>query len=661
MFSIMLHAQSDTTRNYTLEESVVRASRERKALSGGSTGVWKVDVEAIETLPKLLGNTDLLGYAKMLPGVQTTNEATSGINVEGCDNSHNLITLDGIPIYSPTHLFGFVSSFNSSHFKSMDLDPQAPVGESGRIGAHMSLGSETAQPEKFGMNASVGLISSQAGLQIPLGQKSFLLLSGRASYVGWMTAIASKASENISRLKYNFFDADATWQYTPTQSDRIRAIYFYGHDTASFGEEGFMLDGLFSWGNQLGGLEWKHDFDNGSLTNMVYYTDYGSSIDGSRSESKAGLFSNNMDLCYRIDRKAGYGRWSFNYGAGYIWHKIHPQEISFNEEIQLRTEKLDDELAHEAYMHLKASTYLGEKVVLGMGVRGTAFHYERFRFAIDPQLSISVAPIKDMRIILAAGMQHQFLHQASYSGFGLPIDYWTAASDRTPGQRAESISLKLTQGTPGNMYEFSLQGYGRLLHNQVEINGSPWQLVTEEVNSEDQLMCGKGYAFGVSAMAQKKKGKFTGWISYTWGHSRRHFDVIGEGYYPSNHEREHDLKVLANWQINDKWSVSGTFVFGSGQPYSERVSAYFFNESIVCEYGPYNGARMPDYIRLDLSANYRLPSKKVDHGLDFSLCNALFNDNVLCYGVKITGFDYKLRKISFINFCLPSINYYIKF
>jgi len=661
MFSISLSAQNDTTRNYTLDESVVGATREKKALSGGSTGVWKVDVEALDNLPKLLGNTDLMGYARMLPGVQTTNEATSGINVEGCDNSHNLISLDGIPIYSPTHLFGLVSSFNSSHFKTMNLDPQSSVSEASRIGAHMSLGSETEQPDKLKLNASVGIISSQGSIDIPMGKKSSLNLSARASYVGWVTKLASKISEDTDELKYRFFDVNANWRFKPSDNDRLRLLYFYGHDKASFGNEGLLVDGLFTWGNQLGGFEWKHDFDNGSLNQLAYATNYGSAIDGSQSESLGNLFCNITDVGYKIGRNCGYGRWSFDYGAGYIFHMIHPQEMSYSGDMEMNGARIDTEHSHEVYTYFKASTYLGEKVTLGMGGRATGYYYDKFRFAFDPQVNLSITPMKDMRLIIAAGVHHQFLHQASYSGIGLPIDYWVSASEKLPQQRAESISVKLTQSILNNMYEFSLQSYGRLLHNQVELNGSPWQLMTEDVNSEEQLMCGKGYAYGVSAMAQKKKCRFTGWISYTWGHSMRHFDDIGEGYYPSCHEREHDLKALACWRINDKWSVSGTYVFASGQPCSERVSAYIIDETIVCEYGPYNQSRLPNYMRLDVSATYRLPARKIDHGLDLSLCNLLFNENVLCYGVRFVGMEYRLKRVCFLDFCIPSINYYIKF
>jgi len=662
MFSIVqLFAQSDTTRNYTLDESVVGATRERRALAGGSTGVWTMDVEALETLPKFLGNTDLLAYAKMLPGVQTTNEATSGINVEGCDNSHNLISLDGIPVYSPTHLFGLVSSFNSSHFTGMQLDPQSSVNEASRIGAHLSLTSNTVQPDKVHLNASVGMISSQASIEVPIGKKSFFTASGRASYVSWITNLASRAFQTIDSINYNFFDVDANWQYNPTSNDRLRLLYYNGHDYASFGMDAFLMDGLFSWGNHLGGFEYNHDFDNGSLSNLIYCTNYSGDVDGSQSSSKAGLTSNVMDLGYKLERQSGYGRWQFNYGGGYIWHRVHPQEVIFAGDLAKDHKAVEIQNAHESYLFLKTSTYLGDKVVLSLGARGTMFYHDRFHFACDPQVSLGYNPLNNTHIVFNVGMHHQFLHQASYSGIGLPIDYWVAASDKVPQQRAESVSLKFTQSLADNMYEFSIQGYGRLLHNQVEVDGSPWMLVTGEVDPEDQLVIGNGYAFGVSAMAQKKKGKFTGWISYTWGHSRRKFEEFGDAYYPSCHEREHDMKALACYRINDSWSVSGTFVFASGLPCTEQLSAYIFNETIVCEYGPYNGSRMPPYMRMDLSATYRFPTRKIDHGLDISLCNVLFNKNVLCYTIDIDGMNFKKEEVSFLNFCIPSLSYYIKF
>ena len=79
----------------------------------------RVNLDQIEAFPSLLGNADPLRFAQMLPSMQSTSELDAGIHIQGCEHQHNLIALDGIPIYGATHLMGLFSVFNPSHFKSM--------------------------------------------------------------------------------------------------------------------------------------------------------------------------------------------------------------------------------------------------------------------------------------------------------------------------------------------------------------------------------------------------------------------------------------------------------------------------------------------------------------------------------------------------------------
>ena len=49
----------------------------------------KVDVSALASLPSILGNSDPLHFAQMLPSMQSSSELDAGIHIQGCDHQHN--------------------------------------------------------------------------------------------------------------------------------------------------------------------------------------------------------------------------------------------------------------------------------------------------------------------------------------------------------------------------------------------------------------------------------------------------------------------------------------------------------------------------------------------------------------------------------------------
>ena len=105
-----------------LGNAEVRAYRDRSGMKFDAYGGLTWDMKMLQTLPKIMGNADPVRYLQMMPGVQTCGEYRCGINVQGCDNGHNMVSIDGIPLYNVNNLLGFFSTFNSSHYTSMSLE-----------------------------------------------------------------------------------------------------------------------------------------------------------------------------------------------------------------------------------------------------------------------------------------------------------------------------------------------------------------------------------------------------------------------------------------------------------------------------------------------------------------------------------------------------------
>ncbi len=61
-----------------------------------------------------VAEVDLFRSVQMLPGVSTLSDFSSGLYVRGGSPDQNLILLDDVDVYNPSHLFGFFSTDRKS-------------------------------------------------------------------------------------------------------------------------------------------------------------------------------------------------------------------------------------------------------------------------------------------------------------------------------------------------------------------------------------------------------------------------------------------------------------------------------------------------------------------------------------------------------------------
>ena len=63
-------------------------------------------------------------------------------------------------------------------------------------------------------------------------------------------------------------------------------------------------------------------------------------------------------------------------------------------------------------------------------------------------------------------------------------------------------------------------------------------------------------------LIKKNKGDLTGWIGYTLSKTTRYFEDVNQGNpFPAKYDRRHDLSITTSYQLNDKWTLSGVFVY----------------------------------------------------------------------------------------------------
>ena len=106
-------------------DEIVLVSQKHTRLMQDSHSMLTIDIKGLDILPKLLGAADPMRFLQTISGVQTNSETTAGIYIQGCDDYHTILSINGAPVYYPNHLLGLFSSFIPAHFQAMNVEKSA--------------------------------------------------------------------------------------------------------------------------------------------------------------------------------------------------------------------------------------------------------------------------------------------------------------------------------------------------------------------------------------------------------------------------------------------------------------------------------------------------------------------------------------------------------
>jgi len=107
-----------------------------------------------------LAEPDLFRTIQALPGVLTTSEFSTGLVIRGGNTDQNLILLDGITVYNPSHLGGVFSNFIVDGVKEAELIKGGYNAEyGGRLSAVLNVISREGNRKRFKGKANLSLLS----------------------------------------------------------------------------------------------------------------------------------------------------------------------------------------------------------------------------------------------------------------------------------------------------------------------------------------------------------------------------------------------------------------------------------------------------------------------------------------------------------------------
>lgn len=661
LYASSLHAiaQVEEAWNISLDSVTIKGFRHTSGIKTNADGSLKWNMEMMDVLPKILGNADPIHYIQMLPGIQTNNEYRSGTNMNGCDNQHNLISIEGVPIYNVNHLLGFFSTFNPIHYPSMTLSKCiTPSTTTNHLGGEINLQLPDTIAKAAKTNFSLGLVSSQGSILLPFNEKLSLTLSGRGSYINLLYSRWLKAEDQ--QVNYSFYDTNATLIFQPSSHNTFTFDFYHGKDMGSFEQGSYLAKMRAGWGNNMAAIHWRHkNGSNRENKSCLYFTSYHNQFRLSMQEMTFELPSSITDIAFQNRLK-----WNrIDGGMEFIAHNIHPQSLKQSGSYNVTSGNTPPTHSKETSIYINYAIPIVKNIHAKGGIHGSMYLQDKdSQFGLDPSVALNYDNLTT-QLSLCFATRHQYLFQTGFSNMGLPTEFWFSSNKQHYPQYTKEVNAN------ANMYLFkrrwmvSASLFFMKLYHQMEYKGSVLDFANTIYDLDRSLLHGNGKNFGFNLMLNKCTGKLTGWVSYAYTYAHRQFNEIDhQGSYPASHERPHEVNAVMNYKHNRHWLFCGTFVYASGLPYTKAQSLYLINNNIIIEYGEHNADRLNPYIRLDISASYQWKRKSWENGINFSLYNTMNHKNELFYYIKSQkDGTFAYRPVTFILNVLPSISYSCKF
>lgn len=680
----------------------------------------KLDIGTIRSLPVLLGETDVFKILQLLPGVQSGREGTAGLYVRGGSPDQNLVLLDGVTVYNPNHLYGFLSVFNSDAIKDVTLIKGGiPARYGGRLSSVIDLTMEEGNMKEFEGTASVGILSSSFTFQGPVKKnKASFIVAARRTY---FDALAYPFLPENEKTGYYFYDTSAKINYIISNKDRIYLSFYAGRDRAyyrEFSDQGFSniqtrYRGDLGWRNLTATARWNRVWGPKLFSNaLLGYTRYRI---GSRdlSEDRQLDSSQSILLSYRTSYLSGItdfiSRMDFDwipnsvhyvrFGAGGTVHSyntgtlserqfgvdIIPVDTVYNPDYRIR--------ALETHAYVEDEVKLFSDLSVNAGLRASSFFVKtRNYYSLQPRFSIRWKFAINLAFKSSISVLKQNSHWLPVTrNLALPYDLWVPATDRVRPQNATQVASGFAWNSPKRTYEVTVEGFYKWMNSQIEykegaqtsnLSGDVWQ---------DLIESGKGWSYGGELFVRKSIGRVTGWIGYSLTKTRRKFPALNGGRtFPFQFDRLHDVSATASWQLNQSIELSAVWVYGTGQSIWLPVGQFYgFRHDpggevldaggiwadvrpdvphLLTVFGERNSVRMKAYHRLDLSVQMKRKLRWADRTLSFGAYNVYSRQNAFLLYADEAYDNEMYEHLGYLIFkqvtafpVIPFANYRIKF
>jgi hypothetical protein len=650
--------------------------------------ISKINIKEIQNIPVILGEKDILKTIQLLPGVTPAGEGNAGFYVRGGGVDQNLILLDEAPVYNPSHLLGFFSTFNSDAIKDITLYKGGfPAEYGGRLSSVVDIKMNEGNNKEFHLSGGIGIIASRLAVEGPIFKnKGSFMIAARRTYADLFLRLLSGkgADSTASKSTLYFYDLNMKVNYQFSEKDRLYFSCYAGRDNFNLGG----TVGL-NWGNVTATTRWNHIisnkiFSNTSLIFNKYSYNFNVAVGNKTMKVISQIQDWNLkeDLHYYLNSNN-----TIKIGFNSIYHTFVPSKVDST--VFFRVKSIDNRYALENALyisneqtispHLKATYGLRYSLFSSIGP-GTVYTYNQVADVVDsatypkgkifnsfggfePRLLVNYIINDSSSVKVSYARTRQYIHLLSNTTSTTPFDLWVPSNANVLPEIADQFTLGYFRNFSNNMFETSVEVYYKTLRNQIDYRNGANLILNSKV--ESQLVFGKGWAYGAEFLIRKKYGKLTGWISYTLSKTKRQFpDINGGNVFLAKQDRPNNLAIVGMYELNPKLTFSATWIFISGNVVTFPSGRYYVDGNVVPYYTERNGYRMPDYHRLDIGLTLqRKKTERFESNWNFSVYNVYGRSNAYAINFQQDPNDpakMQAVQLSLFRF-VPAITYNFKF
>jgi hypothetical protein len=616
-------------------------------------------ISAITIQPAEIANipgmfeSDVIRAVQLLPGTIAKNDYSISYNVRGGEGDQNLVRLDGVTVFNPSHLGGLFSTFDANAVDRVDFFTGGfPASYPGRLSSVLDISLRDGRRDGWHGGGQVSLLSSKLLLEGPLGPAS-ILLGARRTYADAVVATFTRHT-----MPYYFSDAVAKLQLPLGSGGSLALTGYWGRDdldvnvVSSLDEENptaeprTPIDMVFNWGNRLAGLTWRQPLGGAVVETRAsvteFFTTFAIMPDMARWNNNVRLLAASSDVTVTWNRHqlhigAGAERYDMTYDLVSPLFEFGGQPGNyggvvplFNTDYRPTVWSLhaDDEWDVSSWLKLRPGVRLEH--VPEAGFTGVA-----------PRTSFKLFLTRDRALIGSVGRYHQAVHSLRDQEFPITVyEFWVGADEFVPVARSDHAVLGYEQWF-GRGFQLNVEGYHKTFRNLVIPNSAQ---SLRDVGNQYRLM--EGESWGVDVLLRRHTGRVQGWIGYGFNKTERR---AGGQTFPPAHDRRHTINLVLRApgplgsELGLRWG------WGSPLPYTGlngewshrtyRLSEHSFGSGDTEPISTaINAERFPSYSRLDVGLHWEFAKWGIQWSPYLQVANVYNRRNVFLY-----VFDYGSR------------------
>lgn len=611
-------------------------------------GSIQMNVQNIEVLPGL-SEPDVLHAVQVLPGIQSVNETVSNINTRGGANDQNLVLWDGVKMYQTGHFFGLISAFNSHliHKTKIIKNGTSAAFEEGVSGT-IDMQQQNYHVNHLDISTGLNMVSADMIIKTPITQKLSLILGARHSINDIVLTPTYKSyydrAFDLSEVlldqqgdnsvlddsqDFSFYDLSCKLLYDVSEKDKVRLSILNINNSIEYEENAIVQDTLrrkkshLSQWSTLANLNYTHlwsekhithlsafvsnynlDGTNVSILDNQHHLQKNEVIDwGIKVETKNNIFS-------RVDLLCGY-----QFKEVGIRNQDNIRSPNYRRDVKdvLRIHSLYSEVAYKE---------LFQDLNMRVGLRSN--YFTKFNeFSLEPRVALNFNLSKCITFEALAEMKSQYTtQQIDYQTDFLGVENrrWVLSNNESvPLIKSHQYSIGMQYNR--NSFLVTLEGYKK------KVRG----IITPSQGFQNQYQyvygIGKYDTYGLELLVNKRFINSNFWINYALAKNDYCFPEFIPSVFPSNFDVRHTISLGGSYNIRN-FEVSGGFNFRTGKPYT-IPSQQELNTDVEIVYAEPNSSRLNNYIRFDISAQYKFKFHRIKGKVGVSFWNLLDRENVI--------------------------------